>query len=481
MLGYSYEILYKPGKQNRAADALSRIHETEAQCLGLTVPHCEFLNKLKIICQSDPAYQKLCQSVQQTPSQFPHFQFIGDMLFFKGKVYIPSNSPVKYTLMEEFHASLLGGHSGVTKTLGRLKDNVYWEGMQADVAEFVKACIICQQTKIPAHLPYGLLQPLPIPENVWEDVSLDFIVGLPSFQNNTTILVVVDRLSKAAHFGMLPTNFTAVRVAELFAKMVSCVHGMPKSMVSDRDPIFLSKFWQELFRLSGTKLRMSSAYHPQSDGQTEVVNKSLQQYLRCFAHQQPRLWGKYLHWAEWHYNTSIHTATGLTPYQVVFGKPPPTLQQYVSGSTANEALQAEFTSRDEILQILKKKLAKAQEAMKLYADKRRLAHPFKIGDLVFVKLRPYRQVSLAGHRCNKLAKCFYGPYQIIRAIGEVSFELQLPATSKIHPVFHASQLKPCFGPASATLELPPEAIDNKPVVEPLAVLDTKMEGDRKKC
>jgi len=133
---------------------------------------------------------------------------------------------------------------------------------------------------------------------VWEDISLDFITGLPSFQSYSVILVVVDRFSKAAHFGMLPTNFSAVKVVELFASMVCKLHGMPKSIISDRDPLFMSNFWKELFQMSGTKLRMSSAYHPQSDGQTEAVNKVLEQYLRAFVHVEPKLWGKYLHWAE---------------------------------------------------------------------------------------------------------------------------------------------------------------------------------------
>ena len=170
--------------------------------------------------------------------------------------------------------------------------------MKHDVTDYVKKCITCQQIKSPSQLPYGLLQPLPLPTAVWEDISLDFITGLPSFQNYTVILVVVDRFSKAAHFGMLPTAFTAIVVAELFAVLVCKLHGMPKSIVSDRDPIFMSKFWQELFRLSDTKLWISTAYHPQSDGQTEAMNKVLQQYLRAFVHDRPKQWGKYLHWEE---------------------------------------------------------------------------------------------------------------------------------------------------------------------------------------
>jgi len=163
-------------------------------------------------------------------------------------------------------------------------------------------------------LPYRLLQPLPPPIAVWEDISLDFIIGLQSFQNNIVILVVVDRFFKAAHFGMLPTSFNTIKVADLFIVMVCKLHGMPKSIVSDRDPIFMSNFWKERFRLSGTKLRMSFAYHPQSDGQTEAVNKILQQYLRAFVDDQPKQWGRYLHWAEWHYNTTKHSVIGMTPY-----------------------------------------------------------------------------------------------------------------------------------------------------------------------
>jgi hypothetical protein len=314
LLGYSYEIVYKPGPQNRVADALSRVH-----CLLITVPQLDFLTSFKAQLTSDTEFQQFLTRVQTNPAEFSDFEIKNGLLFIKGKLFIPEASPLKKTLLEEFHSSTIGGHSGIHRTFGRLQENVFWYGMRKDVTQFVKSCSVCQQTKPANHSPYGLLQPLPIPDKVWEDVSLDFIVGLPSFQTHTVILVVVDRLSKAAHFGSLPTHFTASKVADLFAKMVCKLHGMPRSMVSDRDPIFLSHFWQELFRLSGTKLRMSTAYHPQSDGQTEIVNKVLQQYLRCFVHDKPSQWGQFLHWAEWHYNTAIHTSTGLSPFQIVYG------------------------------------------------------------------------------------------------------------------------------------------------------------------
>lgn len=154
----------------------------------------------------------------------------------------------------------------------------------------------------------------------------------------------------------------------------------------------------------------------------------------------------------------------------MFGKPPPTLQQYVEGSSTTEAVQSELMTRDAILQKLKQKLLKAQQTMKDFADKRRIPHPFKVGDLVLLKLRPHRQVSVAGHRVNKLAKRYYAPFPILRSIGDVAFQLALPATSRIHPVFHASQLKPCFGETLPSLDLPPASIHNQPIPVPTAIV-----------
>ena len=212
---------------------------------------------------------------------------------------IPNNELLRSQLLYELHNSKMGGHSGVIRTYQRLRQQFYWPSMIKTVREYVKKCDICQRAKHDTSAPSGLLQPLPIPDKVWEDISMDFIEGLPWSFGKDTIMVVVDRLSKFAHFTPLTHPFTAKLVTEKFVDSIVRLHGMPRSIVSDGDPIFISHLWQEFFKLSGPKLNLSSSYHPQTDGQTEVVNRCLEQYLRCFEHQWPRKWSKYLVWAEY--------------------------------------------------------------------------------------------------------------------------------------------------------------------------------------
>lgn len=198
--------------------------------------------------------------------------------------------------------------------------------MTKSVRQFVKDCTTCQASKYDSAAKPGLLQPLPIPEEVWVDISMNFITGLPKSMGKEVIFVVVDRFSKAAHFMALSHPFTAIQVAQSYLDHVFKLHVWPKSIVSDRDSVFLSNFWKGLFSLHGTEFPLSSAYHPETDGQTEVVNRCLETYyLRCMCGDSPKDWCMWLPVAEWWYNTHFHTSLQLTPYEVVYNQCKPLL------------------------------------------------------------------------------------------------------------------------------------------------------------
>lgn len=190
--------------------------------------------------------------------------------------------------------------------------------MKKDIKEMVANCQVCQKQKYETLAPAGLLQPLPIPTRIWTDISMDFIIGLPQCEGKTVIRVVVDRLSKYAHFLPFSHPYTATFMAQLFVENIFKLHGMPTSIVCDRDPVFMSKFWKAFFASQGSSLCFSSGCHPHTDDQTEVVNRCLETYLKCFCSLQPKKWATWWAWAEWSYNTAHHSATKMSPYDAVY-------------------------------------------------------------------------------------------------------------------------------------------------------------------
>lgn len=190
----------------------------------------------------------------------------------------------------------------------------------------------------------------------------------------------MDRLTKAAHFIPLSHPYTTTEVTQAFLDNIFKLHGMPTTIVSDRDPIFTSAFWKALFTLQRTGLCLSSAYHPQTDGQTEVINRCLEKYLRCLAGDRPKQWAKWLPLAEWWYNTTYHASTGITPYEALYGQPPPSWKDYIPGSTSVAAANTTLQDRQTMMNILKTHLQTSENIMKQMADKKRSERAFDVGD-----------------------------------------------------------------------------------------------------
>ncbi|GJP36238.1 hypothetical protein CLOM_g20769 [Closterium sp. NIES-68] len=267
-------------------------------------------------------------------------QWDSDIAYRKGstKIWVPNYPPLRQLLLEEYHDVLYAGHFGSNKTLTGIAKHYYWPLLAEDVQKFVTSCDTCQRMKSSKQKKAGLLQPLPVPEQPWQVVSLDFITGLPpTTSGHNAILVVIDKFSKMGHF--IPTHTTArtEETAQLFVRYIISQHGIPTTLISDRDPKFTSKFWKELMSLLGTKLAMSSAYHPQTDGQTERLNQIVEQLLRAACKDEISKWDLHLPILEFAYNNATHGATGQTSFFLCYGRHPLTPQKPTASATVQLA------------------------------------------------------------------------------------------------------------------------------------------------
>jgi hypothetical protein len=287
---------------------------------------------------------------------------------------------------------------------------------------------------------------------------------------------LVDRVTKYVHFFALSHPFKVSTIATTFMETVQKLHGSPKIIVNDKDHIFTKHFWTELFSCLGTQLAHSSSYHPQSDGKTETVNKCLEGYLCFFVSDKQTQWFKWLPLAEWWYNTSFHTATKMTPIMELYGYHPPSISSSLKEKSKVQAVENHIKHQQQVLQILKNNLTMAQNHMKQQADQHRSEISFEVGDSVFLRLQPYKQMSLKkAKKDNKLSPKYYGPYKVLQKIGTMAYKLELPASSRVHPVFHVPCLKKVIGHKIPVQTIFPELDkEGKIILEPKAITDTRI-------
>eukprot|EP00253_Pinus_taeda_P012189 PITA_12189 len=300
-------------------------------------------------------------------------------IYFKKRLYVPNQNRIRNLIMDEFHISHYAGHPGYQKMVTAIRKEYFWPGMKKSIVEYLSRCLECQQIKAEHQHPAGLLQPLPVPEWKWEIISMDFITGLPrTKRNNDSIFVVVDKLSKAAHFIPVQSTYRAAQIAHIFMQNVFKLHGLPKTIISDRDVKFTSAFWKTLFAELGTQLNFSTAYHPQTDGQTERVNQMVEDMLRAYVMQQPTRWEDYLHLVEFAYNNGYHTSTQMSPFEVLYGRKCRTPASW-GGPEDKLSLGPEMLKEmEDMVKRVRVNLKAAQDRQKNYADQKRRFREFQV-------------------------------------------------------------------------------------------------------
>ena len=436
---FPYIIKHKKGKDNVIADALSR-HYTMLSQLDCRIFGLE---SIKGQYELDAAFKDVILNCKEGRA-WNKYVLNDGYLFRANRLCIPVGS-VRLLLLQEAHGGGLMGHFGATKTLDVLANHFFWPQMRRDVQRFVSRCTTCQKAK--SHLnPHGLYMPLPVPSIPWADISMDFVLGLPrTKRGRDSVFVVVDRFSKMAHFIPCHKSDDAVHIADLFFQEIVRLHGMPSTIVSDRDAKFLSHFWRTLWNKLGTKLLFSTTCHPQTDGQTEVVNRTLGTMLRAVLKKNLKMWEECLPHVEFAYNRATHSTTKVSPFQVVYGFNPRAPIDILPLPTS-ERIHSEAKERAEFIlkihETTKQNIEKMTEKYRVAGSKGKKELKLEPGDLVWLHLRKERFPDL---RKSKLMPRADGPFKILEKINDNAYKLELPPEFGVSPTFNISDLKPYLG------------------------------------
>ena len=481
---YDCEIKYHPGKANVVADALSR--KGQGSICRMHSMRVEAKSGLLDRIKSAQVDALLDENMINEGLGSKGDQLVFDsrgFRAFKGRIWVPRFGGNRELILEEAHRSRYSIHPGSTKMFCYLKPLFWWPVMKIDIAKFVEKCVTCSQVKAEHQKPYGTLQQLEIPEWKWDHITMDFVTKLPKTRKgNDMVWVIVDRLTKSAHFLATRENAPLEKLAKLYVDEVVSRHGIPLSIVSDRDSRFASNFWKSLQRELGTKVHLSTAYHPQTDGQSERTIQTLEDMLRACVMEYGGAWDSHLPLIEFSYNNSHHASIGMPPYEMLYGR------RCRTPSCWLEPGEKQFAG-PEIVQITADKVKIAKEALRIardrqkaYADKKRRPMVFNVGDLVMLKVSPWKGIIRFGRR-GKLSPRFIGPYKILKRVNEQAYQLDLPPElDGIHNTFHVCYLQKCLAKEENVIPLSDLRVDLKKrlVEEPMEILDRKKKKLRKK-
>jgi hypothetical protein len=402
------------------------------------------------------------------------------LLRYQGKVYVPNDAATRAEILTINHDDLIAGHLGIAKTLELVRRKYFWPGLRRDVKKWIKTCQVCQRATTKRHRPYGKLAPLDRPNKPWSQISMDFITGLPPSAHRgriyDSVLVIVDRYTKLARYIPCSKTIDAPELAELFMEYWVKDFGTPEGIVSDRGPQFTSKFWASLCFYLKVRRRLSTAFHPQSDGQTEVQNQTLEHYLRVYGTYRQDDWASKLILAEFTYNNSVHSTTGVSPFFAAYGMNPEIRINVEDDIPEGKAVAAHERAKQiqEEREALEERWRSAAEAQKRFYDKKHKNMKFKRGEKVMLSTKHLRLAQPS----RKLADRYLGPLEVTRVSSNgMAYELKLPPSFKIHPVFHVSLLEPYYHRAGATLEPPKaELVDGEEEWEVETILADRMKG-----
>ncbi|GJY78694.1 reverse transcriptase domain-containing protein [Tanacetum coccineum] len=419
---YECEIRYHPGKANVVADALSRkerVKPKRVRAMAMTI-HSGVKGMIlaaqsKAFDQENVMNERLYGLDQQMERKRD------GSLYFMDRIWVPLVGGVRTVIMDEAHKSRYSVHPGADKMYYDLRDMYWWPGMKRDIATYVSKCLTCAKVKAEHQRPSGLLQQPEIPEWKWENITMDFITKLPRTRNgHDAIWVVVDRLTKSAHFLAVREDYSTEKLARLYTDEIVARHGVPVSIISDRDARFTSRLWQTFQKALGTRLDMSTAYHPQTDGQSERTIQTLEDMLRACVIDFGGSWDVHLPLAEFSYNNSYHTSIRCAPFEALYGRKcrsPVLWAEIGEGSLIGPELVQETTDK---VVVIKERLQAARDRQKSYADNRRKPLEFEVGDRVMLKVSPWKGVVRFGKK-GKLAPRYVGPFEILKKLQKVAW------------------------------------------------------------